>query len=533
MNSLRNSLPAKIIAVVLLTVFVLGTIACGSVAVTGYSNAFYYQSAEDGMGDAYPLRQWVVQYRAPAVYAGIALLLLSVLTLVFLLSAAGRRKGADGITEGIQEKIPLDLYFAGDILCYAVLVSIGFGNAYWATLPLQLLLVGLSITLLTLLATALLMTLSVRIKRGRWWKNTVIYRILRWTWRLLGRVCGNVPALLRNLPMLWKTVLIFFGVLIFNVYLLSSYLLEHYYSYGGGFFLFLFILFTLALLAAVCWVSFQLQLLKHGAERLAAGALHDKIDTRRMYWDFKQHGETLNRIGEGMTAAVEERMKSERLKTELITNVSHDLKTPLTSIINYVDLLKKQDLQNAAANEYLAVLDRQAQRLKKLTTDLVEASKASSGSINVVLAATDLAELLNQTMAEYADRLESAGLEPVLRLPEGLSPICADGRLLWRVFDNLLHNICKYALNGTRVYIEAQETADGLYVSMKNISRDPLNLTADELTERFVRGDSARSSEGSGLGLSIARSLTELMGGELRLTVDGDLFKATVRLRKA
>ena len=256
-----------------------------------------------------------------------------------------------------------------------------------------------------------------------------------------------------------------------------------------------------------------------------------QLDTEKLYWDFKRHGENLNAIAQGINRAVEQRMKSERLKTELITNVSHDIKTPLTSIVNYVDLLQKPHSDQEGA-QYLEVLDRQAKRLKKLTEDLVEASKASTGNLPVSLAPTSVDELVSQAVEEYRDRLEAQKLEVVVSLQRGLT-VLADGKLLWRVLDNLLGNAGKYALSGTRVYVTAIPRGRQVVIAVKNISREPLNIDADELMERFVRGDSARHSEGSGLGLNIARSLTQLQHGEFLLTVDGDLFKAEVILPQA
>ena len=229
---------------------------------------------------------------------------------------------------------------------------------------------------------------------------------------------------------------------------------------------------------------------------------------------------------QGVRKAVAEQMKSERLKTELITNVSHDIKTPLTSIVNYVDLLKKENVENAAAREYIDVLDRQSQRLRRLTEDLVEAAKAATGNVAVSWEATDVNVFLHQVMGEYEQRLRQAGLEPVLTTDEAAPRIMADGRLLWRVMDNLLGNVCKYALPGTRVYVSSSLQGYKVRLTVKNISRTPLNVSADELTERFVRGDASRSTEGSGLGLNIAASLVKLQKGEFNLTVDGDLFKA-------
>jgi signal transduction histidine kinase len=234
-----------------------------------------------------------------------------------------------------------------------------------------------------------------------------------------------------------------------------------------------------------------------------------------------------------MALAVDRQMKSERLKTELITNVSHDIKTPLTSIINYVDLLSRQELEGQSA-EYLAVLDRQAKRLKKLTEDLVEASKASTGNLSVTLERTDVCELVRQAVGEYEERLEAGRLEVVIPPPEQATFVLADGRLLWRVMDNLLSNAVKYAQPDTRVYIDVTDREPGtVTVIVKNISRNRLNVDADELMERFVRGESSRTTEGSGLGLNIARSLVELQKGAFILYVDGDLFKAELKLRSA
>ena len=251
-----------------------------------------------------------------------------------------------------------------------------------------------------------------------------------------------------------------------------------------------------------------------------------------MYWDFKKHAENLNSIGDGMAAAVEQRMKSERLKTELITNVSHDIKTPLTSIVNYVDLLQKPHTPEQEA-EYLEVLDRQSKRLKKLTEDLVEASTASTGNMNVNIERTNTREIIEQSLAEYGRRMEQGELTVIVNIPEDPPRAMADGRLLWRVLDNLFNNVCKYALAGTRVYIDSVIDSGEAVISVKNISRDPLNISADELMERFVRGDSSRHTEGSGLGLNIAQSLVGLMHGKFSIGVDGDLFKAEIRLPAA
>jgi len=272
---------------------------------------------------------------------------------------------------------------------------------------------------------------------------------------------------------------------------------------------------------------------REGTGRIVGGDPDFKIDTHKMYSDLARHAGQLNDLGAAIGNAVDERIQSERFKAELITNVSHDLKTPLTGIINYVDLLKKQDIDNPKAQEYIEVLDRKSQRLKKLTEDLVEASKASTGSLSVHLDRLGMVQLVQQALGEFEEKFAQSRLTVVPAFPEEECSILADGRHLWRVIDNLLSNCNKYALEGTRIYVEVCRWEGKVVLSIKNISRQPLNIPAERLMERFVRGEESRTTEGSGLGLSIARSLTELQGGAFRLDIDGDLFKAVVSFPEA
>ena len=247
-----------------------------------------------------------------------------------------------------------------------------------------------------------------------------------------------------------------------------------------------------------------------------------------MFWDLKRHGEDLNNIAKGMAIAVDDRLRSERMKTELITNVSHDIKTPLTSIINYATLISEEKSGNERIDEYTEVLVRQSERLKRLIDDLVEASKASTGNLEVEPVPCSASVFLDQASGEYSEKLEAADLTLVTKAQEKEMTIMADGRRMWRIFDNLMNNICKYAMPGTRVYLSLEE-ADGRAVfTFKNTSREELDISEEELMERFTRGDKSRNTEGNGLGLSIAKSLAELQGGTLELSIDGDLFKATV-----
>ena len=236
----------------------------------------------------------------------------------------------------------------------------------------------------------------------------------------------------------------------------------------------------------------------------------------------------VNDIASGFSNAINESLKSERLKTELITNVSHDIKTPLTSIINYVDLLKKENIQDEKVKEYIDILDKKSQRLKKLTEDLVEASKVSSGNVKLNLENINIKELFNQTIGEFKDRFEEKNLIIETTIPNDNIKINADSRYLYRIIENLFSNITKYALEGSRVYIDIIEKEKIVDISIKNISKDKLNISSDELMQRFVRGDKSRYTEGSGLGLSIAKSLTELQGGTFDIIIDGDLFKVHI-----
>ena len=253
-----------------------------------------------------------------------------------------------------------------------------------------------------------------------------------------------------------------------------------------------------------------------------------KIDTKLFYGKERELAENINHISTGLETALQEKVRSERLKADLITNVSHDIKTPLTSIINYVDLIKREKIQDPRIQGYLEVLEQKSQRLKTLTEDLVEASKASSGNLKLDMTSIDFVELIYQTNGEFEEKFALRHLELVSTLPDDAMLIEADGRYLWRVLENLYNNAFKYAMEHSRVYVDITKEEENILFTIKNISENPLNIRADELTERFVRGDVARTTEGSGLGISIAKSLTELQGGQFQLYIDGDLFKATV-----
>ena len=495
-----------------------------------------YEYAVGLMNIIYNLSSWAV----PLIIIG-ALGLIA--CAAFLMCGAGRRNGRDDVVPLVMDKIPLDVYAAiccalGVLIIVAyvyALVPITYGMFVYSE-PAVIFAVSSCVIwyIAYVVALAPFLSLATRVKLGGgiWWRNTLIcwvcrlcWRAVKWCWSLVKRFCGWVWYMTKKIPIVPRTAIIMAAILFFNFLLM----VWNMNVYGDAFVWFLLFILSLVIFVAACFGAWQMKSLKAAGERMAKGNIDEKIDTKYMYWEFKNHAENLNSIGDGMAAAVEQRMKSERLKTELITNVSHDIKTPLTSIVNYVDLLQKPHTPEQES-EYLEVLERQSKRLKKLTEDLVEASKASTGNMNVNLERTNTREIIEQSLAEYGRRMEQGNLTVIVNIPDEAPRAMADGRLLWRVLDNLFNNVCKYALAGTRVYIDAGIEGNEAVISVKNISRDPLNVSADELMERFVRGDSSRHTEGSGLGLNIVQSLITLMHGKFSLSVDGDLFKAEIRL---
>ena len=450
--------------------------------------------------------------------------------LVYLFHAAGRRPGREEITLNLLDRIPADVYLAGCAGLVVLLLSLCIASIdrlshSGGLAPGWLIPAGLSILAVLAVTLGFFLGTATRIKRGVLFKNTLIWRIFSLLGRGLRACWRGVCFLVRSIPFIWRTALLLGFILLtdfaFTVIMIN---LRH----GEGIELCYWAIKSLLFIAAVIAVAMNLRAVRQGCRDLAEGRLDARVDTRRLLGDFKAAGEDVNSIGKGMARAVEERLKSERMKTELITNVSHDIKTPLTSIINYVDLMKKEPLETDTLRGYVEVVDRQAARLKKLLEDLIEASKASTGALSISPEPCELNVMLQQSAGEYAEKLAAAGLTPVLEHPQQPVYIMADGRHLARVFDNLLGNACKYSQPGTRLYLTLKETGGKAAVTFRNISREALHTDGDELMERFVRGDRSRHTEGSGLGLSIARSLVELQGGAMKLVVDGDLFKVTL-----
>ncbi len=458
---------------------------------------------------SYLLAMWLVEHTALTVFLMVLFAALALFFFCFLMASAGHWAGHEGIHLTWLDKIPADVW----LLVLLCTFFIGWEELYyeWGRVFFYAALVPLVLLFLCAFAA--------QCKAGTVLRGALIGRIARFLWRIVRSLFLGLWRIARNLPLLWKTALVMAGVF----FLEMLFVLAGYGSVDG-----IFVIMKAVELLAALYIALNLRALQKGGEKLARGDFSSPIDTRYLIGDFKRYGQELNDVQSGLEQAVQEQMKAEHLKTELITNVSHDIKTPLTSIVNYVDLLKKEDMPSPAAREYIAVLDRQSHRLKKLTEDLVEASKASSGALNVELQPTDVNVLLSQIEGEYQERLAACHLTLVTQPPAPGTMIQADSRLLSRVMDNLVSNVCKYAMENTRVYVTAAVRDGQAVISFKNVSRDELNISPDELMERFVRGDASRHSEGSGLGLSIARSLVQLQGGTFALSIDADLFRADI-----
>ena len=508
---------------------------------------------------------------------GVSLLVFALLA-VYLCCAAGRKPGTDVVRAGGLNRIPLDLY--------AFLVVLGVGCIgvvfveeadYLLELErtLALTIVGYGGYCCALMIVGFCFAFAAQVKTPEyfWWRNSLCgrffslfilacrwcwkqwlrvwhwlpkavrwvwnlaarifracWKLVLWTWNLVmgilgtvwgfvarwGKACGRwIGRMYGMLPLVWQWLVaipLLFFLLLINIGSASP----------AG----ILLRMGIVLLATV-YLASAFGTLLAGARRMCDGDMGTKVDDKMLVGCFREFADSLNGLSDAALVAAREQLKSERMRTELITNVSHDIKTPLTSIINYVDLLQYPHTPEQE-KEYLAVLSRQSARMKKLIDDLMEMSKAASGSLPVELTQVDAGEALHQALGEFADKLAAADLTPVFRQPEEPILMMADGRLAWRAMSNLLSNAVKYALPGTRLYIDLSRAGSSVMISMKNISREQLNVSADELMERFVRGDTSRNTEGSGLGLNIAKSLMELQKGQLQLLVDGDLFKATL-----
>lgn len=467
--------------------------------------------------------------------------ILALLCFIFLLCSAGHKNGREGITPSAIHEIHLDVYTVVVAVGAFTGLYLAFGWIGMNPSMINLIVLVVLFAAEVIWCTLYFMELAIRLKMGKWWQNTILYRVFRFFGRFCKRVFRGIVKLIRGIPMVWRTALLCLAVCVVEFFGLML-----FYN-NTDVLLFFWAIEKFILCGAITFVALMCKELQEGSEALADGDLNYKLDTSHMVLSFKEHGENLNSIGEGISAAVEQRMKSEHLKTELITNVSHDIKTPLTSIINYADLIGKEvsgdakDTRDGAGtetaqereqhiSEYAEVLLRQSQKLKKLLDDLLEASKATTGNLEVHPEVCDVSVLLSQAVGEYGQRFADKQLETIVKQPEETVKVMADGRHLWRVFDNLLNNIYKYAQAGSRVYLNVEHDGQNANIIFRNMSAYPLEMSPEELEERFTRGDRSRHMEGNGLGLSIAKSLTELQKGDMEIVTDGDLFKVVITL---
>lgn len=574
--------------------------------------------------------------------------LLFLCSFIFLMCCAGHHRGREGITGGILSNFHFDVltFVFGAVALFGIYLMVDIEGVMSLFNVLGFVILAI---MEVVWCTIYCMEFAVQLKMGTVLKNTLVFQVIKGCFRLVKAAFNGIRALLRGLPLLAGTLIGYLG-LCFVEFLIILFLITNIWYLSGDILIWFFLekLFVLPILLYFALVYKKLQA---GSKELAEGNLGYKINTSKMILAFKEHGENLNRIRDGISLAVEERMRSERLKTELITNVSHDLKTPLTSIINYADLIgtavrgtmpgsvsfgengakavessmqnegvesgigstdmevgkagpddgTEADMEDSGGNEagavdgiavagenemeenrsadgmadaetgtvkaepdktresetaqlpqsreqaetyasgdginrqqiteYADVLLRQSKRLKKLLEDLVEASKATTGSLEVNMMPCEISVILSQAVGEYEQRFTEKQLELMVRQPEESIVIQADGRHLWRVFDNLLNNICKYAQENSRVYLTVEKTQDEVEIIFRNMSKYPLEMSAEELQERFVRGDKSRHMEGNGLGLSIAGSLVELQKGSMKIVTDGDLFKVILRFK--
>lgn len=467
--------------------------------------------------------------------------ILALLCFIFLLCSAGHKNGREGITPSAIHEIHLDVYTVVVVIGAFTGLYLAFGWIGMNPSMINLIVLVVLFAAEVIWCTLYFMELAIRLKMGKWWQNTILYRVFRFFGRFCKRVFRGIVKLIRGIPMVWRTALLCLAVCVAEFFGLML-----FYN-NTDVLLFFWAIEKFILCGAITFVALMCKELQEGSEALANGDLNYKLDTSHMVLSFKEHGENLNRIGEGISAAVEQRMKSEHLKTELITNVSHDIKTPLTSIINYAALIGKEvsgdvkDTGDGAGtetaqereqhiSEYAEVLLRQSQKLKKLLDDLLEASKATTGNLEVHPEVCDVSVLLSQAAGEYEQRFSDKRLETIVKQPEETVKVMADGRHLWRVFDNLLNNIYKYAQAGSRVYLNVEHDGQNANIIFRNMSAYPLEMSPEELEERFTRGDRSRHMEGNGLGLSIAKSLTELQKGDMEIVTDGDLFKVVITL---
>lgn len=485
-------------------------------------------SVADSMADEAENYETYSKLMFPMLAGAIFGSVLWLIGMVWLTVTAGRKpkdeeihlNGFDRWYTEIAAGTVIGIWLAGTIISGTLIANSSLGYSHVVVTVIVICLICGTYTMAWFLIGYL--SLVRRIKAGTLWKNSMIRKVLKWIGKCSGKLADFARAFSRNTAEKIKVLLVG-GAFLFLQFLIIGCVFS-----GAGVFLLALMAVDVAVMIFAIRKADGQDRIMDGLKKISDGELQYKIKTDTLTGKQKVMAEYINNIGSGLDAAVENSLKKERMQTELITNVSHDLKTPLTSIINYVDLMKRENPTDPKIQEYLRILDEKSQRLKVLTEDVVEASKASTGNIKLEMNDIDFVEMVQQVIGEFEEKFKEKNLTMMVHFTDEPSIIYADGQRMWRVLENVFGNVVKYAMEGTRVYAEISNRNKKVTFSLKNISAQPLNISADELTERFIRGDVARNTEGSGLGLSIAKSLTELQGGEFKLYLDGDLFKVMI-----
>ena len=435
----------------------------------------------------------------------------------YLIWAVGHTNKKDGIMLNSLDKFPYELLVFISFTIFGICIMLVEAIMYYTSISKELLYSLIELAYIGSYISLLVLTVSTikRLKAREFIHSFLIYKIYR---RIKNKIKKETDKILDRSDSQTKLIIFYIGFVIISSILGLTF-------FTGISFLLLLALWIFTLYKLLEYNK-NLNKIKNTLHEIYIGNNNVRLDENSLRGTLKELAIYVNDISNGFSNAVSESLKSERLKTELITNVSHDIKTPLTSIINYVDLLKEADIKDEKAKDYIKVLEQKSQRLKKLIDDLVEASKASSGNVKLNIENINLNELLKQVTGEFEDRLNEKNINIDLELPKENVNIKADNRYLYRIIENLFSNVCKYAMESTRVYIKLIDNSKQIYLEIKNISKEKLNISPDELMQRFVRGDKSRYTEGSGLGLSIARSLAELQNIKFNIEIDGDLFKA-------
>ena len=473
-------------------------------------------SAEDDIYEASREYEQLHPWIKVCTFSGLVSLMGWIISLVYLTLATGRRTGEEKIHLNPIDKIKTEILVAAFIFMMVELVILitKVNSEEWAVYGI---IVASGTVSLVIDGLFLIFYLSMvrRMKAEMLWETSVAC----WLERGIRKVFARQKTTVRVLLLFAGHMAVCFILAVGAFYYQSMTALV------------VLLLFSAGECYMILRKAVEQYQIRQGVEKIRDGALSGKIDIEQLHGEEKSLAEAINNIGEGLLHAVDDSTKNERMKADLITNVSHDIKTPLTSIINYVNLMKLEKIDNERVQGYIQILDEKSQRLRQLTADLVEASKISSGNVKLDMQVIDLVELVYQTSGEFNEKFEQKELTIVTKLPKTAVLIRADGRQLYRVIENLYNNVAKYALEKTRVYVDIAYVEEKVVFSIKNVSEHSLareNSNAGDLTERFIRGDSSRTTEGSGLGLSIAKSLTVLMGGVFDIKVDGDLFKASI-----